>query len=335
MSQSSVLTIGNFDGVHVAHRAILRRAREIAEARAAALLVLTFEPHPATVLRPGHVPARITTAAEKAWLLRDAGVDDVMVLEPTPALLGLEPAAFVRKVLVPCRPATVVEGADFRFGRDRGGDTAILQSLGRRMGFDVQIVQSIQVALCDQTLTPVSSSLIRWLLGHGRVADAARCLGRAFALTGRIAVGERRGRSLGVPTANLEGDDIRDHLVPGPGVYAGLARLPDGDHRPAAISVGAKPTFGAGSRVVEAHLLGFDGDLYDRRLTLLFTRWLREQRPFPDADLLRRQLQRDIERVRALHADGHLSVPLPGPHEPSGCASNRGQAPEGIPLVES
>jgi riboflavin kinase/FMN adenylyltransferase len=294
MAPGCVITVGNFDGVHVGHRAILARAAEFARARQVPVKAVTFEPHPAAVLRPGHEPPRLSAADEKSQLLRGAGADEVVVLRPDAALLALSPLEFIGRLAAEHRPLAFVEGVDFRFGKARAGDVAMLDAFGRAQGFDTVIVPDAEVALSDHTLVAVSSSLIRWLLRHGRVADAARCLARAFALRGPVVKGDQRGRTIGVPTANLDPASFSRSAIPGDGVYAGDAQLPGGRTVPAAISVGLKPTFRHAARTVEAHLLGFTGDLYGQPITLRFHRWLRDQQPFPSLDALKAQLARDI-----------------------------------------
>ena len=306
MAARSVVTVGNFDGVHLGHRAILQRARHLADQHNAALKVVTFEPHPATVLRPDAVPPRITGAEHKKRLLIDAGADQIDLLEPNSELLACQPTRFIEQLLNAHRPVVIVEGANFRFGKARAGDVQLLASLGQRLHLTSVVVDPVDVVLYDLQATTVSSSLVRWLVGHGRVADAACCLGRAFTLAGRVITGAKRGRGIGVPTANLDPQDYNDLLIPADGVYGGLVELPDARTCPAAISVGRKPTFAGQARCIEAHLLDFDADLYDQSITLRFARWLRDQRPFPGVDALRRQLEQDITDTRRLARHGLL-----------------------------
>lgn len=293
-----MVAIGNFDGVHVGHRQIIRRAAEVARPRGVRVVAMTFEPSPVAVLRPGTEPPRLMGLQEKLAALRQAGADDVVVLESTRQLLSMTAEQFVRRLVEERHPAAIVEGADFRFGKDRGGDNELLRKLGSQMGFEAHVVEKQDVALSDQLLAPVSSSLIRWLLGHGRVSDAARCLGQWYVLTSCVVRGEQRGRGLGVPTVNLDPAQLQGRMVPGDGVYAGEVELHDGLRRAAAISVGSHPTFPDRRRTVEAHLLDFDGDLYGQTVAVRFARWLRDQRPFPSVELLRRQIRRDVEQVR-------------------------------------
>ncbi len=292
MSRRCVITIGNFDGVHAGHRALLARARELApEAR---VVALTFEPAPQTVLKPEAAPLRLCTAARKVELLREAGADEVVTLTPAHELLNMSPPQFVSAVLLPMQPVAVVEGLDFRFGHNRAGDLALLSKLGAQHGFAVETCPARELALHDGLVTPVHSSLVRWLLARGRVADVQRCLGRAYELTATVVRGEQRGRTLNFPTVNLDLNALAGHALPGAGVYAGWARLADGATALAAISLGMKPTFAGQALVLEAHLLDFAGDLYDQPVTLYFTRFLREQRPFPTPTLLVEQLRRDV-----------------------------------------
>ncbi|MEX2218909.1 MAG: riboflavin kinase, partial [Phycisphaerales bacterium] len=299
-----------FDGVHRGHAAIVARARALARERSARVIALAFDPHPASVLRPGTEPARLTTFAQRERLLKAAGADEVIRLTPEPRLLGMSPEEFVRDVLGPLRPVAVVEGPDFRFGKGRAGDLCTLAALGRAAGFDVHTVEPVEVALSDHTVAPASSTLVRWMLSHGRVTDAARLLGRAYELEGEVVRGDQRGRELGFLTANLR----TECMVPADGIYAGMGALPDGRAFPAAISVGTKPTFGEHARAVEAHLIlgpgrGHPGSPaplsagvpgYGWTLRLSFTAWLRDQARFDSAPELVDQIARDCERAAAL-----------------------------------
>lgn len=301
MPGPSILTIGHFDGVHLGHRALLARARALAGPARARVVAMAFDPSPLSVLRPAQEPARLTSLETKARRLRAAGADEVRILTPTPELLAVPAEAFVEQLVADFAPAAFVEGPDFRFGNDRRGDAALLRQLGERHGFGVEIVPPAHAALADQCLVPVRSSLVRWLLRQGRVLDAATCLGQPFELTSEVVEGEKRGRTIGVPTINFDVDALAGWVIPADAVYAGHATLPDGKVVPAAISIGVKPTFRGrgGTRVIEAHLPGFSGDLYGRRITLAFTRWLRDQWAFPGVDALRAQLARDIQQARA------------------------------------
>lgn len=332
----SVLTLGNFDGVHLGHRAILDTARGIADERDARVCVLTFDPHPAAILKPGSEPPRILPLAERRRRLLRAGADDVQVLQTTPELLATDPEAFIEQLVERHEPVAFVEGEGFRFGKGRRGDLDLLRQLGGTFGFDVHVQPPLRLRLTSPCEVRASSTLVRRLVGHGRVFDAARVLGEPFSLTAAVVEGERRGRTLGFPTANLDPETLAEFIVPADGVYAGLAEvlpsesgaassalpskgeedLPTGGETnagppnpvspvfPAAISVGIKPTFGSDRLTVEAHLVGHEPaegeSLYGRTLRLTFARWLRDQYAFPGKEALQHQLSRDVEQARAL-----------------------------------
>jgi riboflavin kinase/FMN adenylyltransferase len=304
MPGSVAISIGNFDGVHRGHQAL------VAAARAAAgddgeVVILSFDPAPILVLRPEVQPARLTTFEQRAALLKEAGADRVEPLRPTPELLGLSPQAFIEQVVAAHRPAAIVEGPDFRFGRGRAGTVRTLADLGSAHGYETIVIEPVEVGLVGQQIVTASSSMVRWLVERGRVADAAALLGRPYELQGTVVPGDRRGRVIGVPTANL---DHGDALLPADGVYAGVARRDDGGAWPAAISVGVKPTFTAAPRLCEAHLVGFDGPLDDYGWTmhLQCTRWLRGQIAFDGPDALQQQLRRDVARA-ASWVDGAVA----------------------------
>jgi riboflavin kinase/FMN adenylyltransferase len=305
-----VLSLGNFDGPHLGHAEIIRRARALADAEGAAVAAVTFDPSPIRLLRPGQEPPQIATVAERVDQLRVWGCDRVEVVEPTPDLLRQDAESFVADLVQRYRPIAIVEGPDFRFGHQRRGDMQLLEDLGDRHGFRAITVPRVSAVLHNLQQVPVSSSMVRWLVGRGRVADAAACLGRRFALAGPIVQGEQRGRQIQVPTANLDGAALRGRIVPADGVYAGSASWRQAGRKldkPAAISVGHKPTFGRKTLTVEAHLLDFAGDLYGRNIRLDFVRWLRGQHPFPGIEALREQLQRDIAATREYIHDSAAS----------------------------
>ena len=301
--QGGVLTIGNFDGVHVGHRRILGCCRELADELGAPVVAMTFEPPPDLVLRPNDVPQRLTPPEPKAQLLVQAGADRVVFVTADDALLSQTPEEFLDAVILRrFAPRHIVEGRDFCFGCRRQGNLATLRDAGRHAGFEVHTVDPVAMEL-DGRPQRVSSSLIRGLISAGRVEDAARCLGRPFTLYGRVVAGAGQGRLLRFPTANLEVDG---QIVPPDGVYAGRAAVGDRVH-PAAISIGNKPTFGPSPRTIEAFLLDVSADaanrelnLYDRRLALEFVRRLRDQERFDGLDALRAQIERDVQRVREI-----------------------------------
>ncbi|MEM9415744.1 MAG: riboflavin biosynthesis protein RibF [Planctomycetota bacterium] len=308
MTTQTIITVGNFDGVHLGHQAIVRAAREMAGRHEhCEVLAVTFDPPPIAVLRPERAPLQLASVADRVRWLREAGADRVEVLTPDRELLGLSAQAFIDRLISTYAAIGFVEGEDFCFGKGRGGDMTVLRELGETHGFEVNALGRLEATLQDGTSAPVSSSLVRGLVGKGQVEDAAICLGRPWELTGTVVKGEQRGRTIDIPTANLASDGYQGLIVPRDGVYAGAATLDDGSIYPAAISVGHKPTFGGEVQTVEVHLVGFMPDnpdaLYDRLISLRFARWVREQYPFANADELVSQLRCDIRQADAWHRD--------------------------------
>jgi riboflavin kinase/FMN adenylyltransferase len=297
MSRPRAVTIGHFDGVHRGHAALIEAARR-AVGPQGRVVVLAFHPHPLVVLRPSAAPPRLSTFPQRReWLLR-CGADEVIVLEPTPELLGRTPAEFLQWLRTEHDPAVVVEGPDFRFGRERSGDIATLEAHGRSQGYRTIVIDRVTSVLADQEVVTVSSTLVRWLVARGRVRDARLLLGRSYELEGRVVPGDRRGgRQLGFPTANL---DCGEQLLPADGIYLGTAVLPEGLEHAAAISVGTKPTFGpGGARVCEAHLPGCDAPQeHGWEVRLRFHDWLRDQITYPAVAPLIEQMRRDVASVR-------------------------------------
>jgi riboflavin kinase / FMN adenylyltransferase len=322
-SRPSILTIGNFDGVHVGHAALVGRARELANEGAAAVgaeagaevVVLAFDPHPSAVLRPGNEPARLTSWGQRERRLKEAGADRVVRLVPTAELLATSPADFVTGLVRDYRPRGIVEGPDFRFGKGRGGDMALLGLMGKQHGFAVNVVEPVEVVLDDGAAVRASSTLARWLIERGRMADAAAVLGRGYEVEGIVVRGDRRGRTIGYPTANVR----TECLLPGDGVYAGMAELPGGKRFPAAISVGSKPTFGEHARALEAFVLTganlsreewrpLDGlPEYGWPLRLEIRHWLRAQAKYGSLEALLEQMDRDCRRTREMMNTPHAS----------------------------
>jgi riboflavin kinase/FMN adenylyltransferase len=291
----AVVSIGNFDGIHLGHEAILARARALrAQSSAPAVAVVTFEPHPLTVLRPEAAPPRLTPPGLKQSLLTERGVDALVTLPPAREVLDLTAEKFWEILRDEVRPSHLVEGRSFNFGKGRRGSVQRLVEWSAGTAVRVHVVEPVSVVLLDFTIVPVSSSLIRWLLFNGRVRDAAICLGRPYVVEGPVVRGHQRGRALGMPTANLA---CTDQLVPADGVYAGRCEV-DGRSYAAAVSIGTLPTFGENQRQVEAYLEGFSGDLYGRSLRVELIDWVREQRKFGGVDALKAQMAKDLVVVR-------------------------------------
>jgi riboflavin kinase/FMN adenylyltransferase len=309
----SAVTIGVFDGVHRGHQQIIghtvKRARELGVQS----VVVTFDPHPSEVVRPGSRPAILTEANRKAELIEGLGVDALCVIPFTVEFSRLSPEAFGHDVLVEhLNAATVVVGENFRFGRRAAGDVDLLRRLGRTFGFTVD---AVPLVANDSTL--FSSTYIRACVHAGDVAAATRALGRRHRVEGVVVRGDRRGRELGFPTANLL--TRAGAAVPADGVYAAwLVRVPpdsgrltadsaalrslaaDGnDERlPAAVSIGTNPTFSGREQRVEAYVLDFDGDLYGERVALDFVARLRDMEKFSGIDPLAAQIRDDVDRTR-------------------------------------
>ena len=291
----SVTALGAFDGIHLAHAKILRTTVERARALGVAALACTYEPHPAVVLHPDRAPVPIATAEENLARMARAGLDATLVIPFTVEFSRIEAEAFVTEVLVRTLHAReVVVGYNHTFGRDARGTAALLQSLGARHGFAAHVLPPLQVD--GQT---VSSSAIREALRDGDPARARVFLGHPYSVTGPVLRGAGRGRTLGFPTANLRPDRP---LLLAPGVYVARARWSGeggGGAAGAVVNIGYRPTFAEHQYWVEAFLLDFSGDLYDRILTLQFYERVRGEQKFPDVDALKRQVMADIETARA------------------------------------
>ena len=299
MRRTGAVAVGNFDGVHLGHAAVLARARARAAEAGGRSAVLTFDPHPAAVLRPQDAPELLTPPGERTALLHGLGVDDVHTLTFDRALSQLEAEVFVHEVLWPrLRPSWVVVGDNFSFGRGARGRPADLARLGERLGFGVEVVPPV---LVDGA--PVSSSRVRQRVRDADLAGAARLLGRAYAVVGTVVRGAGEGRRLGTPTANVVPPAIK--CLPPEGIYAARVRLDGGPRLPGAADLGRRPTFEAdGPLRLEVHLLEGGGeDLYGREMAVELVRYVRPDRAFPDAESLKAAIAEDVRTIRALLAD--------------------------------
>ncbi len=284
-----VMTIGNFDGVHLGHQDLLRRVMADARARRGSAVVLTFEPHPLRVLAPKFAPRLILARRDKLALLRRVGIDCVVIQRFTPGFCAVQAHEFVNHYLAGLGVEVLWVGEDFRFGKDRAGTVSDLMKWGPAAGMEVKVIEP--VAESEQA---ISSSRIRALLEEGRVEVARRQLGRSHFIEGTVVRGHQRGREIGFPTANVRS---RTEIVPANGIYATVVET-GGKRLPSVTSVGVNPTFGAGPRTIESYILGFDGDLYGRRLRVFFVERLREERDFPSVDQLVRQIEDDVVLAR-------------------------------------
>ncbi len=287
------IAIGVFDGVHRGHQAVMSGVVEKAGRLGLMPIALTFEPHPLEFLAPERAPKLLTAIDHRVELLGQCGVDVVGVL-PFFQIRDLQPEVFATEILSSrLRAGLVAVGGDFRFGQERRGDADLLGRVGEVSGFEVELVSPVTAA--DGEV--VSSTKIRAILGDGDVIEAARMLGRPFAMRSVVIHGDGRGRQIGFPTANLRSQERM--MVPRDGVYAAMASW-EGEVWDAVVNVGVRPTFGVNQRTVEAHVIGFDGDLYGRELTLSFVQRIREEKKFDSVVELSNQIARDREAARML-----------------------------------
>lgn len=296
----TVVTIGVYDGVHLGHRALIGRVRAMANELGAASAVVTFDRHPATVVRPDSAPLLLTDLEQRIELLADTGVDYTLVIRFDKERSSESAEDFVREILVGCLGArAVVVGHDFHFGRNRGGSVPMLQEMGAELGFDVLGINLVADDDPDHGEV-VSSTRIRNLLGEGDVAGAALLLGRPHEVRGKVQHGDKRGRELGFPTANVAVP--ADVLLPADGIYAGWYERPDGKVHAAAMSLGRRPTFyeDAALSLLECYLLDFGGDLYDEPAKVRFVQRLRGEVKFDSVDALVEQMSKDVDEARTL-----------------------------------
>lgn len=284
--RGGAVSIGNFDGVHQGHARIVEALRAQAAKVGGPSIVFTFDPHPVRLLRPNEVPPPLTWSDRKADLIAELAVDGMIVYPTDESLLALTPEEFFREIVVERLDArAMVEGPNFFFGKDRGGDINVLRSLCRMHHVILEVVQPLTIGT-----DYVSSSRIRRLIQAGDVGQAAQMLTRPYRIRGMVTHGAGRGAKIGFPTANI---DAIDTILPGTGVYAGLARF-GSEQWPAAVHIGPNPTFGEDRLKVEAHLIGYSGSLYGQPLEVDFLSRVRETRPFASVDELKRQLERDV-----------------------------------------
>ena len=296
---SCVATIGAFDGVHLGHQAVIHEVKRRATARGVASAVVTFDVHPALVVRPESAPLLLSTLDAKLELIEELGVDVVYVIEFDEVRATTTAEEFLQKVFVErLRVVEIVVGSDFHFGKGREGTVDFLRERGEQFGFVVDGLELIRHA--DDATEHVSSTAIRRALTGGDVEGANAMLGRAFEIRGTVLRGDQRGKSIGFPTANVA--LLEGMARPANGVYACTYRHPDGSEYSAAANVGVRPTFyeNAEGAVLEAHLLDFEGDLYETEARVSFRHFLRSERRFNGIDELRAQLDSDVEVVRTL-----------------------------------
>ena len=299
--ERAVITIGAYDGVHLGHRAVIDQVRRRADDLGAKSVVVTFDRHPASVVRPESAPRLLTGADQKMELLAETGVDAVVIVPFNVDQASESPESFVDRVLVRClRTALIVVGEDFHFGRHRDGNVDLLRKIGVDEDFDVEPVQLVQ--RLDGIDEPVSSTAIRRALAGGDIKRANAMLGRPYEVRGEVFAGDQRGRLLGFPTANVAVPS--GMCLPADGVYAGFYERPNGDTNRCAINLGRRPTFyeHADASLLEAHLLDVDVDLYGESASVRFEHFLRSERKFDGVDALIAQLGHDVASARDLLA---------------------------------
>jgi riboflavin kinase/FMN adenylyltransferase len=295
----TVLTLGNFDGAHLGHQAIIRRAVARAREVGGQAVALTFEPHPIAVLAPARAPLMLQTLHDRLASLAGLGIDVTVLQRFTPAFATLDPDAFVEDFLLRhLELAHVMVGYNVNFGRNRAGNSETLAALGARRGFDVEVVGPVTAPGDGEQ---VSSTRLRALLQAGDMPRVRALLGRPYALRGRVVVGDRRGRTLGFPTANLH--TRAGLLLPPDGVYAVKVEV-DGRSHQGVLNIGVRPTFAGRRRTIEAHLLEFAGDLYRRWLVVEVIERLRGEEAFSGPEALKAAIARDVARARVVLAGG-------------------------------
>lgn len=289
----AAIAIGNFDGVHVGHRALITRARQLAAANDALTVVLTFDPHPSALLAPARAPQMLTSIERRIELLAEAGVDAVVVEPFTRELAGVAPSAFVDDVVIfALRARAIIVGYDFSYGQGRTGTVDALRAHGVHAGIEVAVVPPVAI---DGEIA--ASTKVRSHLRAGDLGRAERMLGRPWDIDGVVVHGAERGRAIGVPTANI---DPEVELAIAPGIYAVTLSVEGGPAMPAVASLGTNPTFvEAGRLVLEVHVLDWDGEIYDRRVRTTFVARLRDELKFDSVAALVAQIQRDIASARA------------------------------------
>ena len=290
----TILAIGVFDGVHAGHRYLLKKMQQRAAEKNLLSGVVTFSPHPQSVLHPHKQLPYLSNLEDRVRAFRELGINIVTVLTFTPKVARLSAQDFVSLVKKQLRMRSIIVGPNFALGRSREGNINLLRALGREMKFSVEVIPPFTI-----NGEVVSSTLIRQALAQGDMRKVERLMGRYFHLGGKVITSDKRGRVLGFPTANL---DIKpQRALPGNGIYATITQV-DGKQFPSATNVGIRPTFGEGEKTVETHLLNYKGDLYGKEIRVEFVQKLRDEQRFPSSEELKVQIEKDVREVEALLA---------------------------------
>jgi riboflavin kinase/FMN adenylyltransferase len=294
------VTIGNFDGLHLGHQAMLARLKDVARARGLPACVLSFEPHPREFFAPEQAPARLSTLREKAECLQRVGIDRFHVFRFDRAFSSLSPEAFIEQVLGHTLQARyVLVGDDFRYGAKRAGDFTLLKEKGQSLGFDAEHLPTVEVAG-----ERASSTAVRQALAAGELEHAARLLGRPYSISGRVVHGDKLGRDIGFPTANIQ---LRHNQPPLMGIFAVEVCGLNGAPLPGVASLGRRPTVKGADAVpvLEVHLFDFDAEIYGRRVRVDFLHKLRDEAKYPDLDSLVAQIRRDVDNAKQFLMQRH------------------------------
>jgi riboflavin kinase/FMN adenylyltransferase len=292
----TLLTIGVFDGVHAGHRYLLKKLHQRARERNLLSGVITFDPHPQSVLNPNSQLPRLTSLEDRINAFRELGINIVTVLTFTREIAQLSAREFLTLVKKHLKMRGIMVGPDFALGQGREGNIDMVRTLGHKMDFSVEIVSPLAI-----NGEIVSSTLIRQALGQGDMRKVERLMGRYFYLVGKVITSDKRGRVLGFPTANL---DIKpQQALPGNGIYATIAKL-DGKRFLSATNVGIRPTFGEGEKIVETHLLNYTGDLYGKDMKIEFVQKLRDEKRFSSLEELKAQIEKDVLEVESILIEG-------------------------------
>lgn len=292
--RETFLTIGIFDGVHAGHRFLLEKLRQRAHQNNLLTAVVTFTPHPQSVLHPQEPLPYLSDLEDRVKCLQQIGMDLIVVLNFTPELAQLGAEEFISLLKRQLKMRGILVGPDFVLGRGREGNVNLLRSLGEKMGFTVEVIPPFTI-----NGEVVSSTLIRRALSQGDVRKVERLMGRYFYLEGKVVTSDKRGRTLGFPTANV---DVRpQQALPGNGIYATITHV-DGRRFPSATNIGVRPTFGEGKKLVETHVIDYTGDLYDKRIRVEFVQKLRDEQHFASVEALKAQIGRDVEEAKIILA---------------------------------
>lgn len=289
--KTPVITLGNFDGVHLGHQRILKRLAQRAKRLGVSSVVYTFDPHPLSVVAPHKSPPLILDIDDKTRRIAECGTDALVFARFTREFASRHPREFVEKELMPMSVREIWVGLDFSFGKGRAGNVEYLQSLGAELGFEVHVIPAYM-----KEGSVVSSSRIRELVKAGSVEKATRLLGRRYSIKGTVVRGKDMGRSLGFPTANLR---VSSELVPANGVYAAFATI-DGQTYRSVLNIGTAPTFGGKACSIEVHIFGFTDDIYGRKMEVAFVRRLRSEKAFSSKEALVARIKKDVERAKKI-----------------------------------